>query len=415
MLTGTVAAQAIPFLVAPLLTRLVTPDDMGLYSAWLGLVTIAAVIATFRLEVVMVVCRTAEERRLCVELAVVLGILVAGVCVFIGMVAEPLLERWIRGWSITASAALGAAIWGLAMSQVWRSYAVAEGRFVLLGWLRIWMAAATAVAQVVGAGFSDGGVGMMWGYAIGALCAIGYAELRMGRPLRRDVAPADQPALQSFVARHRRLAMVGMPSEIINNIANQLPVLLISWRFGLELAGLYALTARTLDAPASVISASALDAYKQRAADEFRRLGNCRAAYLDTLKMLAAISLVPTVVVLAAGPTLFAWVYGEAWRQSGVLALILMPMYFIRFFASPLGYTLYITGAVGWQLAWQVALLGMTLCVFLLPTQGTYAIAGFSAGYAGLYVVYLWMTYRAASGAAGTRPAVPPAVDDRTV
>jgi len=55
VLTGSIAAQAIPLLVMPLLTRLVAPAQMGLYSTWFGIMAILSIVATFRFEILLTI------------------------------------------------------------------------------------------------------------------------------------------------------------------------------------------------------------------------------------------------------------------------------------------------------------------------------------------------------------------------
>ena len=54
VLTGTLAAQALPLLAAPLITRLCTPQQMGAFGVWLGVITVAAIAATLRMETAMI-------------------------------------------------------------------------------------------------------------------------------------------------------------------------------------------------------------------------------------------------------------------------------------------------------------------------------------------------------------------------
>ena len=102
-------------------------------------------------------------------------------------------------------------------------------------------------------------------------------------------------------------------------------------------------------------------------------------------------------VMLVAEP-LFAWAFGETWRQAGVIAVWLMPMFALRFVASPLSYVFYIAGGQRVDLVWQCGLLAMTLFVFLAGFDFESTVKAYAAGYAGMYVVYLFLSYRYSKG-----------------
>src|SRR3546814_4688694 len=65
--------------------------------------------------------------------------------------------------------------------------------------------------------------------------------------------------------------------------------------------------------------------------------------------------------MLLFGETAFVLVLGEKWRMAGIIAMWMLPLYSLRFIASPLSYTFYIVDKQHVDLAWQVGLLVMTV------------------------------------------------------
>ncbi|MDO4232196.1 MAG: oligosaccharide flippase family protein, partial [Lautropia sp.] len=203
---------------------------------------------------------------------------------------------------------------------------------------------------------------------------------------------------RSLMRLHGKTPMLALPANLINTVAQQLPQMLTGVRFGEEAAGLLGTAWRAISAPMSVIGNSALDVYKKQASDEYNRTGQCRSAYLRTLRLLALVGTIPSAVLLFWGPPLFALAFGEPFRAAGEIAQVFAPMLFIRFFASPLGFTLMITRKARLDLYWQVGLLVLSIVAFTVPDQAMTAFTVFSAGYAALYVIYLMMQWRAAGG-----------------
>ena len=94
----------------------------------------------------------------------------------------------------------------------------------------------------------------------------------------------------------------------------------------------------------------------------------------------------------------FVVAFGEPWRRAGTIAVWLVPMFAMRFVASPLSYVFYIAGKQHVDLIWQCALLSVTLWAFLSAANFKEAVLFYSAGYAALYVVYALMSYRFSRG-----------------
>lgn len=92
------------------------------------------------------------------------------------------------------------------------------------------------------------------------------------------------------------------------------------------------------------------------------------------------------------------FVFGAEWMESGRYAILLIPMFYMRFVVSPLSYTIYIAQRQGLDLIWQLGLLGITAACFLLAGGVLEALWWYSASYAIMYVIYFAMSYRCAKG-----------------
>ena len=54
LVTGTTLAQAIPVLISPILTRLYSPEDFGVYAIYFSVLMITSVVATGKYEMAIV-------------------------------------------------------------------------------------------------------------------------------------------------------------------------------------------------------------------------------------------------------------------------------------------------------------------------------------------------------------------------
>jgi O-antigen/teichoic acid export membrane protein len=397
VLTGTALAQLIPIVGALFIARLYAPNEFGIFSAWLGVVLLLGVIFTGRFETALAIEADGEPRRLsvsCVIATAGLAALIAFLLLGVALLLTP--SQILRFPAFLVVGAIPSAL-AIAVAQTWQSWAAAEGAYSNLSLMRIVQAGAVTLGQaVVGLAYPSA-EGLAAAHLLGVVLGLAYSAYLM--PLGAlPFGPSGFTAITLFWKRRRRFPMFSLPADSINTAAAQLPLLIVASRFGADTAGLLAMTMRVLGAPIGLLGKSVLDVFKRHAATSFRERGECRGEYIRTFKVLAVGSLAFCGVMFFASELLFAKVFGEEWRGAGAIAVWLLPMFALRFIASPLSYMVYIAGKQHVDLFWQVSLLGITIASLNASANYEYALQLYSVGYSVLYVIYLAMSYRFSQG-----------------
>lgn len=396
VLTGSAAAQAIPLLGSLVIARLFLPAEFGQFATWLGVVSVGAVVVTGRYEMALAIERDGEPRRqavratlglvLCGGACLSLVFVLAGALAPIGDVHPVLL--WTGG---PAAAAIAA-------SQTWQSWAAADGNYRDLSLIRIVQAACITLAQILAGALDAAAHWLALAHLGGVATGVLVAAWRL--PLGRSPAAlaGAREAGMAFLCRQRRFPLLALPADSVNTAAAQLPIVIVAHRFGADVAGLLALTLRIVGAPIGLLGAAVLDVFRRRSAASYTERGECRAEYIDTFRLLALGSAVVALGLALVAEPAFAFAFGDRWRMSGTMAMWLMPMFALRFVASPLSYMFYVAGKQHLDLLWQLALLAMTLASLWLPRDADLAIQAYGAGYAVLYCIYLALSYRLSKG-----------------
>lgn len=393
VLGGALGAQALPLLAAPLITRMCTPAELGAFSMWLGLVAVAAIAATLRLETAMILDHDSEHQATCFSV-VAWSATVVALVITVGAAAAKLLGLPLAtrmAWP--ALLTIGLATWMTAYMQTTLAYATSRNAFGKAAKAKVVGAGSIALLQVA---LLSGGVGagaLLAGQLAGLAIGLAAATLLLGPPLPQ-IAPLPTPRQLDYLHRHRAFWRISLPSNLLNVLVGQLPLLMIGVRYGALAAGLYALTQRVLTAPIALLASSVLEVFKRQSVLDFQKYGNCRDAYRYTFKALVMLGLGPSLLLFLFSPDLFAWIFGENWRAAGELAQILAPLYFLNFIASPLSYVFFVAGKQKLDLWWQLALCAVTVAAFVLPDTLRHSVAAYATGYSLLYLVYLYMSWQ---------------------
>lgn len=399
VLGGTAIAQIIPIAILPLLTRIVPTDQLGAYFVWLGATSVLIVIASARLDMAVFMAQSEEQVKGIFQAVLVIsvGVGVAGLLTAIAFQQFPgtslmngVAGRYSAAWA--AYAVVMANCLTLLAVYVYRSQfkRMAYGKVVLAG-----SVALTQLAlSLAGAGLD----GLVYGQLAISFVITMALMYRAGLHPQSLLASVNVAGLTQTLKRYYRFPVIAMPSDFINTFATQIPIFLIAIRFGAGSVALYALTLRVLSGPIGLLANSILVVFKEQAGRDFREKGNCLDAYRYTFRSLLLIAIIPFTLLFFFGEPAFVLVFGKDFSMAGRFAEVLAPMYFMEFIANPLSYTLYIANKQLQDLGWQIALLVMTWAAFYLTGSLMSAVQMYSLGYSALYVIYLFISYRAAHG-----------------
>ena len=393
VLAGAAGAQVLPLLVAPLLTRMCTPEDMGDFSVWLGVITVTSTAATLRLEAAMVLDHDKQQQGVCFSVVAYCATLLSLMLTLLLAAASALDLQAVRDLSGFELLTIGVGTWTTAYTQTMLAYATSHNLFGKAAQAKVLRAAVVAVSQCVLLRAGLDGTALVAGQLIGLLAGLWAAERLLAPPAPR-IKLSLGTEQRNYLVRHQAFWRFSLPSSLLNTVVGQLPLFMIGMHHGALAAGLFALTQRVLSAPSAFVATSVLEVFKRESVHEFESVGNCRDIYRATFKALSLLALTPSLILFLFAPQLFSWVFGLAWRPAGEFARILAPLCFLNFIASPLSYVFFVAGKQKIELLWQVALFLMTVTVFIAPVSLRGSVLGYAVGRSLLYLVYLSMSYQ---------------------
>lgn len=402
LMTGTSVAQAIPIAISPILTRLYTPEQFGVFALFMAIASIAAVVVTGRYEQAILLPKEDTDAMQVVALSSFLSVflslfLLLIVCLFNAQIVALLGSREVGPWLywVPLSTSL------IGVYQSLNYWCNRKSQYKRLAISRTLQSGFSSGGQLAGGTMGVGLAGLVGGQMAGQLLALLALGRMVWREDRADVRSVSRSGMLEWAVKYINFPKFLIVAHAFNTASSQMPVMLLSALFNASSAGFYTLTQRVLGAPISLVAGALGDVFRQEASRDYARLGNCRFVYLQTLKRLVVISFLPFLVFFFVAPYFFGLVFGEEWRVAGDYAKILMPMFFLRFVASPLSIVFVVAEAQRLDLAWQVLLFAMVVLAFL---SGYYfsgvwlALVLFSVAYSVLFLINLYVSYRLACG-----------------
>jgi len=363
LMAGGALAQALPLLLGPLLTRLYTPAQFGLYHLFAAVAANVAVVACARYEHALPLAQDDDEARALVALCrrILLAVMALSA---VGAVAWALHLSAL--WPLWLPAAVGAFGW-LSLATL---AAMRAQRFGALATSRVLQHGGGAVLQAV-AGAAGAG---LWGL-VAAPIAAALAAAAWLRPRMTQSWQASGAALNAVARRYRDFPLLNTPHAFLGALQDTLAVALIAAWQGPAAAGFWGLALRYLKAPATLVGGAVSQALYPALAAGGTATEQGRSAVRRVMRTLALLALPLVVLLWLFAPAAFAAAFGASWREAGELARALALYIGLHFVASPLSVATMAWGAQAWAL--KLSLVGQAL--FIAALAAGLAIGGLNA------------------------------------
>ena len=387
---GSAIGQVLTLAAAPVITRLYQPEELGVLAVFVSILAIGAVAICLRYEVAIPLPDDDSTARdlvwLCLVIATVAS---AAVGVAALALAGPLSHIGSMQDVAPLLVLLAPSLFGIGVIQVLTYWSLRRRRFPLIGAANATQAGAQAGAQV-GMGTANlGAAGLLVGLALGRLLGATVLAAR----LWRDASLRSRPTLRGLRAAgraYRRFPAFVLWSSLLNSASAELPVLVVALLFGSEVVGFFGYTVLALQAPMALVGLAVGQVYYANVAG-MREGPELRETTLGVFRRLVALATGPLLLVLIAGPALFALVFGEEWRQAGSYAQWLAPWVFIVFIAAPLSPLVFVLNRQPQELVFQTTLIaGRLAALFVGAALGA---ANLAIHMLGVVSACLWAVY----------------------
>jgi O-antigen/teichoic acid export membrane protein len=165
--------------------------------------------------------------------------------------------------------------------------------------------------------------------------------------------------------RFRRYPKFVCPSELLDALANQAPLLAIGGVFSLEVLGAYGFAQRILAAPSALVGQAVGQIFLQHMGRRDLDHSAIKRLMARVWLAMGGLGVVPFAALFMFGGPLFETVFGAQWRSAGEIAAASAPLLFLRFVSSPTSTIYYRLELQSWQLALVVvALIVRTAPIF---------------------------------------------------
>ena len=389
---GTVIAQLINVLIQPVLTRIVPPETLGIYSYIVHMANIVIPIASLKLEMLVVSEPDDSEAQYITDVCVLVNLLMSFLLFAVILVGYFISENNIfnKYGAIVFLVPLLALTNGIRFLFI--SYNNRYKEYKLITGVGIIREAIRAIIQVISGLFSFGSIGQVLGYGLSPIFGLGIQTKKYLKYFKERKKLTLSKA-KTIIKNGKGQVLYLVPGQFINSFASSFITISITLLFSATVLGHYSIGVRLLDIPILFITANVNKVCYQRFSENVANRRPLTKTLFSLIVILSVISFSGFGLLYFIAPRLSEIVFGQGYYIAGVYIKHLCLMYAIRLVATSFNGIFTLFGKQKYELGLNIALIFMAVIAFLfasrfgLDIEDYLNIIGF--GYALVYAILL--------------------------
>jgi len=345
LVKGTLLAQLVFVFATPVLTRIYTAEELGVFALFAALVLILSRFAGLRYELAIPL-PTLDETAIhlvlltfmlsLVMLFVVSSVYAITVHYFVEFSNIHVLQQYVF------VLAAGVVLFVLNESLVF--WFIRKKSFSVIAHSRVINAVALALLQLLGYFASGKILVLITAYPLALILSCVFLLSRVDRKIfafRKQTSRL----LKALIVRYRNFPMFTSWSTGLYELSQALPLFFLASFFGNLEAGYFFLARRVGLIPTSIVG-RAITQVNHADMVEQKKKGDLGAVLARQIHGLQWISIVPAVLLAFYAPDICERLLGAGWREAGRYLQVLAPYVVVRFVFSPMA-------AINFVAEWQ--------------------------------------------------------------
>jgi len=334
-MTGSMIAQAIPIAISPILTRIYTPEDFGMFALYMSISSLFAIFATGRYELAIMLPKKDEDAVNILLLSIIITFFVSMLSFFIILLFNQEIVSWLGNASL--SNWLYVIPFSVLFTGLYQSFNYWNNRkkaYKRLAVSRVTQSATTGSVNL-GMGWGGFGVsGLIVAGLLGQVAAITVLGKIIWKNDKRMTKYLNKIKIIALIKKYKKFPLLNLPNAVIDSFRLSGINLLIAKYFATATLGQFSLAWKMVHVPMVLVGGSLAQVFFQKLASIHKR-----DLYAVILKYITKASLIAApifLVVFLFSEKIFGFVFGENWTMAGEAASVMTPWLFINFVSSPL-------------------------------------------------------------------------------
>jgi len=396
LFTGNSISQIVPFLLAPIIGRIFSPQQLAVQENFLAMVSLISVIVAGRYEIAIVLPKIQKRANNLFVLALLITICIS-LLSLLTMIFPNEISKWYKDEELGKYIYyLAPAVFLVGINNIFTQWIIRAEKYSLISSSRISQSVTQNAGYALLGYFGWGINGLIIAWLIGNIISVivlFFPSLNYFN--KKDINSVE---IKSVAKEYRDFPIINSFHAFTGIFAEQfLLFFLITRNYGALVLGLFAVMNRYIRAPLSLVGGAVGQIYYREASEAKNNNISAVPLFNKSVKIVAMVSIPLLLIVLFFGPDLFAVYLGEKWRAAGLYARIMALPILFNFLCSPVSSTpliyqkqktAYLIGIVGYIISFGLLFFGTNKGYTFETSLWMYSIA------MTCYYIFLLLWYR---------------------
>jgi len=323
-MSGTAFAQIIGYAMSPVISRLFTPGQFGVFGSFNAVSGVIAAGVTLQYSQALMLPKEKEKAFNLFGVSVLSTLGIAFLSLVFCIAAPGTVNSLMKTNGVWALILLVLASLIIGFNLSLQAWAVRVKAFKHTSASQVIQSLSSNGAKVIFGLLKTGAPGLI----LSSIIAYMFASINLAKVLLSELktlkSKINWREMQRLAKEYHDFPMYSASQNVINALSSGLPVLLLARFFDIDIAGAYAFAMTILHVPMGFILTALRQVLFQKASESHYQGKSLSSLYVKTTATLFAMVLIPLIIMVIWAPQIFVLVFGSRWLLAGELARSLM-------------------------------------------------------------------------------------------
>lgn len=389
MILSSGIAQIILLATIPIISRLYSPTEFGLFTLFSNIVTVLIPIINARYDLLIITAKSDKRANILSTISFIISLIIILILIPICLIYVYFHPYYLLETSLVLLVLLL-----VSLTNIFTSYLNREKNYRMLGLINISRAFFMSFIQIVLGYLSFGSVGLIIGFAFSYIAGvtIGYKSFKAYFKIVKN----KNQIIKQFLTNKNQL-IFSTPSIFLNSLSFSIVIFFISILFTNENVGIYGMVTRILGVPITIISSGLSKIFMQSSNEFYISKGSFRKQLTSFTTVLLSLSCFMYIPFYFINDNLITLILGSEWIDTIFIIKIVIPMFMIRLIVSTVSLSVIVFNKQHIELIFQSIFFGVTILAYILTVSMKLSFTEFvifnSFGMFIAYVVFYIMIY----------------------
>lgn len=337
LITGTTISQAIPILASPILSRMFSPESFGVFGTVISIASVLTVASSLKYEMAIVLPSSEEKRVDIINLSFMVLFVFTFSSFFSILFAKNFFSMIIFGNNSYSNLLffIPFLLFFGGAANIFKQWISSEKKFVDISVINIVSTFFANSFKIVSGFFSSHPALLLTGQTLGFFSGVVFFVHKYKIKIINIYRDASFKRIIPVAKEFKNFPYFSAPQNLLNSISHNIPTILLTSFFGLEIAGLFLMSRRIVFLPSTIIAESVKPVLYKKMADTFNSGRKINKQVVQSTAGLFLVILIPSTLIFVWGDELFSFFLGTNWSNAGRISRILLPLIITSFIKPP--------------------------------------------------------------------------------